>query len=210
MIVAVVSIANGSVESILNIGDKVIASDRLSASGQAFAVTVDLFTGEQTQTEYTSTFSAPDGTELVDATDAVLGGTWTEQGGFAPPAPIVPTKNELSAYANKKQWELATGGFTATVAGTPCTFETDTISQGLITGKAVRFAQVNPPASVDWQFATGFVTISASDFMTAAIAVADFVQSTFDALKTVFAAIQADTITDTAGVDAAAWPANHQ
>jgi hypothetical protein len=118
--------------------------------------------------------------------------------------------NALIAYANGKQWAIATGGFTATVAGTPRNFATDTISQGLMEGKVARLGQANPPTSFDWQFETGFVTIAAADFLSAAIAVADFVQATFSTLKTVLAAIQAGTVTTTAGIDAASWPVNHQ
>jgi len=40
----------------------------------------------------------------------------------------------------------------------------------------------------------------------AGVAVADFIQQTFDTLATVLAAINAGTITTTAKIDAANWP----
>jgi hypothetical protein len=119
-----------------------------------------------------------------------------------------PTRAQLLAYANAKQWALATGGYTITVNAVPLIFPSDVVSMGLITGKAARLAQPNPPASFDWQTPTGFITIAASDFVVVATEIADFVQATFDALAAVFAAIEAGTITTTAEIDAASWPSN--
>ena len=117
---------------------------------------------------------------------------------------------QLKAYANAKQWTLATGGFSVTIGGNAYEFNTDTVSQGLISRKALRFEQPNPPASTKWQLPNGsWLTIAATDFITAAIAIADFVQSTFDALEAVEADIDTGTITDIAGVDAYVWPANN-
>jgi hypothetical protein len=118
------------------------------------------------------------------------------------------TKAMLLAYANAKQWALATGDYTITVNSAPLVFPSDVVSMGLITGKAARLAQPNPPASFEWQTPTGFVTIAAADFIAVATQIADFVQSTFNALAVVFAAIEAGTITTTAEIDAATWPSN--
>jgi len=128
---------------------------------------------------------------------------------FSAPAPAPPpSQSALSAYANAKQWALATGGYTVTIAGTALIFGTDVESRADLAGKVSRLAQPNPPASINWQFVSGFVTISAADFTTAAIEIADFFQATFDALKIVLAGIAAGTITTTAQIDAAAWPSN--
>lgn len=129
------------------------------------------------------------------------------------PELVPPFPAGLIVYANAKQWALATGGFTVTIAGSPRTFLTDTESQGLMTGKAVRFMQAGAPASTQWQFATGFVTIAAADFLAAATAIADFVQATFDTLNAVMAAINSSQITTREQVDTpppgiAPWPAN--
>ncbi len=115
----------------------------------------------------------------------------------------------LLTYANAKQWDLAIGGYTITLSGVVCAFATDPQSLSLITGKAVRLGQPNPPATIEWQFATGSVTLSAADFMLAANAMADFVQATFDTLLTeVLPGLAAGTITTRAQIDAAAWPSN--
>jgi hypothetical protein len=119
-----------------------------------------------------------------------------------------PTVAQLIAYANAKQWTLATGDYTITVNSSPLVFPSDVVSLGLITGKAARLAQPNPPASFEWQTPTGFVTIAAADFISVATQIADFVQSTFSALAVVFAAIEAGTITTTAEIDASSWPSN--
>lgn len=153
-------------------------------------------------------FPAPQSGEVY-MSQAGAGIGWTLSGGvLSAPAvtPRVLSKTELAAYANELQWRLATGGHTVSVAGTPRRFATDLTSQALITGKAVRFEQASPPASVAWQFESGFVTISAADFLTAAVAIADWVQSTFDALPAVLAAIASGSITTTAQVDSASWP----
>lgn len=119
-------------------------------------------------------------------------------------------KPQLVAYANAKQWALATGGYTATIAGAAVRFATSETAQVLIAGKAQRFALPNAPASVAWQTGpTDFVTIAAADFVTAATRIADFVQSTFDALQAVLEAVASGAITTTAEIDAAAWPAAH-
>lgn len=127
-------------------------------------------------------------------------------GVFSAPPASAATQAQLLAYANAKQWALASGGYMVTIAGQALLFATDLTSQALITGKAVRFGQANPPASVDWQFPSGFVTIAAADFMSAAIRVADFIQATFNTLQVVLAAIASGSITTTAQIDAAAWP----
>jgi hypothetical protein len=126
-------------------------------------------------------------------------------------ADIVAAMSSPAAYANAKQWALAIGGYTVTIDGVGLTFSTNVASQALIIGKAVRLGQPNPPATVNWQFGPGdFATISAADFLAAAVKIADFVQATFDALELVLADVDAGAITTTAEVDAAAWPANVQ
>ncbi len=141
--------------------------------------------------------------------DLTIGQGWTYAGGvFAAPVAAPPTQVALAAYANIKQWGLATGGFTVTIASTACTFNTDDVSTGLITGKAVRLSQLSPPATINWQFVSGYVLITATEFIAAATQIADFVQATFDSLESVLASIASGAITTTAQVDAAAWPSN--
>lgn len=156
-----------------------------------------------------STFTPPEGATLMAQAGANIG--WTLSGGtLGAPAqgnPPAPTKPQLTAYANALQWGLASGGVTITVAGTPRLWNTDPISLSLITGMAVRLTHgLSPPATVDWQFAAAFVTISAADFMLAATAVSDWILSTFVVLKAVLAAIEAGSISTFAQVDSASWP----
>ena len=118
-----------------------------------------------------------------------------------------PSKAQLLAYANTKQWALATGGHTVTVGGSPHVFATDAVSLTMMGGKVARLAQPSPPASFNWQTPDGaWLTIAAGDFPAVATACADFVQATFDALKTVEAQVAAGTITTLAQIDAYAWP----
>lgn len=134
---------------------------------------------------------------------------WTYDGTtYAAPVVPPPTQAELLAYANGKQWNLATGGYTVTVNSAPLVFASDVVSMGLITGKAARLAQPNPPASFVWQTPTGFISIAAASFISVATQLADFVQSTFDALEPVQASIVSASITTFAAVDAATWPSN--
>jgi hypothetical protein len=124
-------------------------------------------------------------------------------------APVLSVSSDLVAYANFAQWTLATGGYTIALSGQTLTFPTDPTSISLITAKAVRLAQSSPPTTMNWQFPTGFVSISATDFMTAATKMADFVQATFDNLATVMAGITAATITTQSQIDSSSWPAPH-
>lgn len=121
-----------------------------------------------------------------------------------------PVKGALKTYANELQWRLATGGFTVEfTGGKVITFDTSTEGQALITGKVARLGQPSPPTSVKWQSGPEQVTtITAAQFKSAAVQVADYVQATFDKLGDVLAAINAGTITSKAQVDAAAWPSN--
>lgn len=137
---------------------------------------------------------------------AVPGTGWT--GKIFDPAPPIDA-NTLVYYATAKRAALGAGGYTTTAAGAQHTFETDATSLGDIAGKQLRLAQPSPPATIAWYFAdAGFVTISAADFTAAAIKIADFIQATYDTLKTVIAGISGGTITDFAEIDAAAWPTN--
>lgn len=142
------------------------------------------------------------GPVTVAALDAVLAAYGLPSTGIA-----APTKASLADYANAKQWALATGGHNVTIDGTSYLFATDPTSLSLIAGKALRLQQANAPASVAWQFASGFATIAAADFVSASINIADWVQSTFTILETVLAAITSGSITTQDQIDAASWPA---
>lgn len=159
----------------------------------------------------------PEGVELEDAyhpdiassmvaCDEKVREGWIYDGKiFAEPVIPPPSKEQLAAHANFKQWVLATGGFTVG----SLTFATDATSQSLITGKALRLQQAGAPESVNWQFSSGYSEIASADFISSSIKIADFVQATFDALQTVLSGVEDGTITTIEEVDAATWPSNH-
>lgn len=112
----------------------------------------------------------------------------------------------LTTYANWRQWGKATGGYLATINGALIPFATTSDSLSMISGKAQRLLQPDPPSVINWQIGpTTFTEIAAADFIVIATEIADFVQGTFDTLKTIFAEISADppTITTIAQIDAA-------
>ncbi|WFS07792.1 hypothetical protein [Methylobacterium sp. 391_Methyba4] len=147
-----------------------------------------------------------DGTHVavdIDPAFAALQTAWAET------LALPPSAEQLVAHANARQWALATGGFTAIIAGQPVLFATDEASLAALDRKAMRLAQPNPPASVSWQVGpTQFATIAADDFDQAARLVEDFFQATFDALPAIFEAIASGEIKTLADVEAASWPAS--
>ena len=153
-------------------------------------------------------FPAPEGSTFFEHVGAA-GIGWTVDGStFVAPVRVDPTwtKDQLFEYANRFQWNLACGGHNVTINGTPYLFPTDDVSVSLMTGKVVRLQLASAPTSVDWQLPSGFVTIASADFIVAAANIADWMQSTFEALKPVLAAIDAGTITTPVQVIAASWP----
>lgn len=115
-----------------------------------------------------------------------------------------PLEGGLLAYANVVQWEHASGGYTATIDGTPRTFQTDTADLPLINSTAHRLGEPSPPDMVHWQFdPITVVTIKADDFSTAATQIHDFMEQTFAQLNNVIAGVQSGTITSEAQIDAA-------
>jgi hypothetical protein len=154
-----------------------------------------------------SVLAAPAGSEYMSQPGAAI--SWTLAAGvLSAPPPVIPvlTKEQLIDHANRAQWGLATSGHNVTVGGASYLFPTDTDSLSLMTSKVVRLQMTGAPTSVDWQLPSGYVTFSASDFIVAAISIADWVQSTFEALRPVLAAISKGTITTQAQIDAASWP----
>ncbi len=113
----------------------------------------------------------------------------------AAPAPLL----DLKAYAAAKRYVVETAGIT--VGGVAV--RTDRASQATLTG-AFNYAQQNPAAIIKWKTATGvFVDLDAATVTAVANAVGAHVQACFAKEAEVAAAIDAGTITDTAGVDAA-------
>lgn len=110
----------------------------------------------------------------------------------------------LLTYANAVQWQKATGGYSVDVNGQSIVIPTTPESMALIGGKAQRLKEANPPSSINWQVGLStIVEIEAERFAEIAVAIADFVQGTFDTLKFVFAGIDDGTIDTRAKIDAA-------
>ncbi len=147
-------------------------------------------------------FEVPAGQQITGGPTYALVGNEVQESYATEPIPP-PTQADLITYANAKQWAVATSGRTVTVAGAPIYFNTSSESMGLMTGKAVRLQQPDPPATVQWQSGpTTFETIAAADFLAAATEIADFVQATFDALPGLIANIGNGTVTSMAQIDA--------
>lgn len=118
--------------------------------------------------------------------------------------------DDLIVYAHAAQWTRAEAGLSIAFAGGPTVrFPTDGTGRGLLNGAVARAQQPSPPSGFRWQTgATSFVTLTPAQVIEAGIAVADYVQATFDTLEAVLADILSGTITSTAQIDAAQWPSN--
>lgn len=146
---------------------------------------------------------APDRQALTCAWDAVLvhdGSAWR----------VRTAADDLIATAHAVQWARAESGVTVALPGGPSVrFPTDATGRGLLNGAVTRAQQASPPAGFRWQTgATTFVTLTPAQVIAAGIAVADYVQATFDTLDDCVADILSGAITSTAQIDAAAWPDN--
>lgn len=116
------------------------------------------------------------------------------------PAPI-PV--DLASYTSAKRYAVEIGGIVVDGAR----ILTDRGSQAMIAGAYV-YVQHNPTETIAFKSAEGFVTLSAANVVMIANAVGAHVQACFAAEAAVLAAIAAETITDTAAIDAYAWPSN--
>lgn len=118
--------------------------------------------------------------------------------------------DDLIAYAHAVQWARAEAGVSVALAGGPTVhFPTDAIGRGLVNGAVTRAQQPSPPAGFRWQIgATSFVTLTPAQVIAAGVAVADYVQATFNTLDDVITGILSGSITSETQIDAAAWPAN--
>ena len=116
-----------------------------------------------------------------------------------------PDAVDLVAYANRRQWEIATAGHIATVGGVEVCFATDPTSLTLMGGKVQRLQQPNPPETVSWQIGpVDFIDVPTADFIAIATAASDMVQASFDRLRyDVVPGLLNGTITTTEQIDAA-------
>lgn len=111
----------------------------------------------------------------------------------------VPTPDELIAYTAQKRWEKEVGG--TELSG--LAVHTDDRSKALIMGARIA-AEADPDFTTDWKTADGsFVTIDAATIISVSNAVLAHVAACFAIEAQVIAAIEAETITTTAEIDAA-------
>lgn len=117
----------------------------------------------------------------------------------------------LMAYAEAKHAALKTGGFAYNlgtkskpqIANASTTDGGRTDLNGL-----VALAQMDETFSTIWLQSSGNLTLTAAQIIALGKAVGTFVVETYPALADVLDGIAAGTITTTAQIDAAAWPAN--
>lgn len=115
-----------------------------------------------------------------------------------------PSQQALIAYADTKFEAVQSGG--CVVGGVPVY---TTIKGLTMLNGAVARANANPAAVANWVVdATTTVQLDAATVTAIGLAVSDWVQSCYDALSDVYAAIMADEITTFAEIDAATWPSN--
>lgn len=114
-------------------------------------------------------------------------------------------KAALVSYANAAQWAKAEGGLEVDLgSGLSMLFPTDAVSRGLLNGAVARAQAPSPPDTFRWQTGPStFQVLSASQVVLAGVAVADYVQATFDTLALVVEEIDDGTITTEAEIDAA-------
>lgn len=169
-----------------------------------YIATVDItdMSGERYETDYVSRAGdifglAPTIRYAVEA--------WIADGKpVLPYEPPPPPPVDLYAYARQKRYEVETGG----VMFNGVLIRTDPDSQARITG-AYTLLQADPTLTeVDWEAQPQqWVTVDADTMKAIGIAVGRHVQACFSTLRAVQAAIAAGTITTTAEIDAAGWPA---
>lgn len=147
---------------------------------------------------------------FVDADlQAAAANAFASYAGQNPPEQIVGSvpltgdalKAALKAYAAQKRYQVETGGMT--FMGMP--IPTDRETQAKLSGAVVAFQAGALTGSIDWKTAAGWVQLDQTAVTGLASAVAAHVQAAFSSEKSVSAAIDAETITTTAEINAANW-----
>lgn len=118
-------------------------------------------------------------------------------GGWAPPPLPPPSTADLRAHAAVRRFAVETGGI---VVGS-ATIDTSRDSQSMIAG-ALAYVQASGAATVEFKAASGWVTLSAEQVRTIALAVAAHVQRCFAAERAADEAIDAGTVSTFTEIDA--------
>lgn len=142
--------------------------------------------------------------EAVAAPDGVKVGYTYDGAAFAAPTPAVLPEPDLISYASRKRYEVETGG----VAVFGFIVKTGREDRTLIY-EAEASAKADAAFTTIWIAADGTShDLGAEMVLALAAAVRAHVAACFATYSVVAAAISAGTITTTADVDGAAWPAN--
>ncbi len=142
----------------------------------------------------------PDAIAVPDDLPVAIGWSYAEEGFVAPPV-VAPEAGQLRAYAASRRYAVETGGLTVDGA----TIATDRDSQSLISG-AYAYVQAASVTTVSFKSQSGWLTLTAEEIKTIALAVGNHVQACFAAERSVDDAIGSGSITTYAQIDAAAWP----
>lgn len=120
------------------------------------------------------------------------------------PEPAPPTPAELAAYADEKLEAVQFAG--CVINGVPVA--TSTRGLALLNGAVTR-AQADPNAVTNWVVDAGqSIALDSVTAVALGLAVAVWIQSTYDALAAVYAEISGGTITTRAQIDSFGWPSN--
>lgn len=133
------------------------------------------------------------------------GWTAAPDGTFLAPVVGGAISVDLVAYAAAKRYAVETGGVVVNGAK----IATDRGSQAMIVG-AYAYVGASGAASIRFKASSGWTTLTAEQVKALALAVGTHVQAAFAVEDDLDAAINASppTVTTTAQIDAAPWPAN--
>jgi len=144
--------------------------------------------------------AVPEGAIEVEAPPADGRMVWTGSAWTRP-------KFMLAEYAAGKRRALVNGAATINVGERSIPTWLDPESRGAVTGLVVASTLVEG-LTAPWKGADGdFYTLTTAEITALALGMMGFVQAAFATEAAVIAAIDAETITTAAAVDAAAWPA---
>lgn len=119
---------------------------------------------------------------------------------IAASAPLPLTANDLKAYAADKRWRVETGG----IVRMGLTVPTDDRAKLLLLGAS---SGMGDDETAPFNVGTGSVVINGAQFKALYAAVFAHVQACMARQTEIMAVIDAGTITTTAQIEAASWPA---
>lgn len=160
---------------------------------------------------YTAEPSFPAIDQHPDAVRYVVGDYWVDALGGQPTLDaikallgILSPADQLKAYAAQKRYAVETGG----CAWTTHVVNTDRDSQAKMIAEFVAMGAGLRTDPSPWKLADGFIDLSNADLGAVIMAARAHIAAAFATESAVCTAIDGGSITTTAEIDAAAWPAN--